>query len=341
MSIFDKRVAFKPFEYPEVLKYKDAINHSYWLHSEWNFLSDIHDFHTKLTSIERNAIKNALLAISQIEISVKKFWTKLGDRFPKAEFEFVGVTFGESEVRHSLGYSHLLQDIKEKRDELRTQIQQKRDELRGDMQNMMQQNKDARVELRGEIKDDRTDFRADVKAKLDAATTPEERKAILEQTKEDREAMREDIHDKREALREDNKNRRQGVLADIRSSVLQGAELILTRLEAGIDRYTQLSDRIGARIDDLKAKGATTADAEAALATANAKIALAVTAVANGHTAVDAAAGADDQAAHKEAVQTALDAAKQAVRDAAEALRAAIHAVKSIEVTVQADATVQ
>jgi ribonucleoside-diphosphate reductase beta chain len=109
MSIFDKRVAFKPFEYPEVLKYKDAINHSYWLHSEWNFLSDIHDFHTKLTSIERNAIKNALLAISQIEISVKKFWTKLGDRFPKAEFEFVGVTFGESEVRHSLGYSHLLQ----------------------------------------------------------------------------------------------------------------------------------------------------------------------------------------------------------------------------------------
>jgi ribonucleoside-diphosphate reductase beta chain len=50
-----------------------------------------------------------MLAISQIEISVKKFWTKLGERFPKAEFDQVGVTFGESEVRHSDAYSHLLE----------------------------------------------------------------------------------------------------------------------------------------------------------------------------------------------------------------------------------------
>jgi len=109
MSIFDRRVAFKPFEYPDVLEYKDAINHSYWLVSEWNFISDIHDFNVKLNEVEKHAIKNALLAISQIEVSVKTFWTKLGERFPKAEFEQVGVTFGESEVRHADAYSHLLQ----------------------------------------------------------------------------------------------------------------------------------------------------------------------------------------------------------------------------------------
>lgn len=109
MSIFDKRVAFKPFEYPEITAYKDAINHSYWLVSEWNFLSDIHDFNVRLSDVEKHAIKNAMLAISQIEVSVKKFWTKLGDRFPKPEFEQVGVTFGESEVRHADAYSHLLQ----------------------------------------------------------------------------------------------------------------------------------------------------------------------------------------------------------------------------------------
>lgn len=108
-NIFDRRVAFKPFEYPEVIEYKNAINHSYWLVSEWNFLSDIHDFNVKLNEVERHVIKNAMLAISQIEVSVKKFWTKLGDRFPKAEFEQVGVTFGESEVRHADAYSHLLQ----------------------------------------------------------------------------------------------------------------------------------------------------------------------------------------------------------------------------------------
>jgi ribonucleoside-diphosphate reductase beta chain len=108
-NIFEKRVAFKPFEYPEVTKYKDSINHSYWLVSEWSFISDIHDFNITLTEVEKNAVKNSLLAISQIEVSVKRFWTKLGDRFPKPEFEQVGVTFGESEVRHADAYSHLLQ----------------------------------------------------------------------------------------------------------------------------------------------------------------------------------------------------------------------------------------
>lgn len=109
MGVFDKRVVFKPFEYPEILEYKTAINHSYWLVSEWNFIGDVQDFNVRLSDVEKHVIKNALLAISQIEVSVKKFWTKLGDRFPKAEFEQVGVTFGESEVRHSDAYSHLLQ----------------------------------------------------------------------------------------------------------------------------------------------------------------------------------------------------------------------------------------
>jgi ribonucleoside-diphosphate reductase beta chain len=109
VGIFDKRIAFKPFEYPDIVGFKDAINHSYWLVSEFNFTSDTHDFNVNLDETERNAIKNTLLAISQIEVSVKKFWTKLGDRFPKPEFEQVGVTFGESEVRHADAYSHLLQ----------------------------------------------------------------------------------------------------------------------------------------------------------------------------------------------------------------------------------------
>lgn len=108
MSIFCKRINFKPFEYPEVERYKEAVQHSYWLVSEWNFQSDVQDFHTKLGLPQKESIKRTLLAISQIEVSVKKFWTNLGQRFPKAEFEQVGVVCGESEVRHSDAYSHLL-----------------------------------------------------------------------------------------------------------------------------------------------------------------------------------------------------------------------------------------
>lgn len=109
MTIFDKRIEFKPFEYPEVMSFIDAINHSYWLHTEWNFISDIQDFNTILSEEERNTIKNALLAISQIEVSVKSFWGKIGDKLPKPEFNAVGATFSESEVRHERAYSHLLE----------------------------------------------------------------------------------------------------------------------------------------------------------------------------------------------------------------------------------------
>jgi ribonucleoside-diphosphate reductase beta chain len=109
MGLFDKRVTFKPFEYPWTADFKDAIGHSYWRVTEWNFLSDIQDFHVKLNYLERNAVKNALLAISQIEVQVKRFWGCLGLHIPKAEFDQVGFTFAESEVRHADAYSHLLE----------------------------------------------------------------------------------------------------------------------------------------------------------------------------------------------------------------------------------------
>jgi ribonucleoside-diphosphate reductase beta chain len=108
-SIFKKRVAFKPFEYPDVIKYVDAITHSYWLHTEFNYSSDVDDFHTKLEKYEQNVIKNSLLAIAQIEVNVKTFWGDLYKHFPKPEFNAVGMTFGESEVRHSFAYAHLLE----------------------------------------------------------------------------------------------------------------------------------------------------------------------------------------------------------------------------------------
>lgn len=108
MGIFNKRVNFKPFEYPEVLKYKDAINHSYWLITEWNFISDLQDWKVKLDDVERSLGKNCMLGISQIEISIKRLWAKVGEKIGKAEFEQVGYTFAESEVRHSDAYSKLI-----------------------------------------------------------------------------------------------------------------------------------------------------------------------------------------------------------------------------------------
>lgn len=108
-NIFEKRINLKPYEYPELYEYVDAIRHSYWIHSEFNFTSDIQDFKTRLTIVEQNAIKNTMLAISQIEVAVKTFWGDIYHKMPKPEIGSVGATFAESEVRHHDAYSHLLE----------------------------------------------------------------------------------------------------------------------------------------------------------------------------------------------------------------------------------------
>ncbi len=108
-NIFEKRVNLKPYEYPEFLEYVDAIRHSYWIHTEFNYTSDIQDFKANLDHVEREAIKRTMLAISQIEVSVKTFWGNVYSKMPKPEIGSVGSTFAESEVRHHDAYSHLLE----------------------------------------------------------------------------------------------------------------------------------------------------------------------------------------------------------------------------------------
>ena len=108
-NIFRKRTNLKPYEYPQLDEYKDAIRHSYWVHTEFNYSSDIQDMKVRMTPQEAEIVKKAMLAISQIEVQVKSFWAKIGDKFPKPEVQAVGVTFGESEVRHADAYSNLLE----------------------------------------------------------------------------------------------------------------------------------------------------------------------------------------------------------------------------------------
>jgi ribonucleoside-diphosphate reductase beta chain len=109
MSITDFRANIKPYEYPELLKFKDSIRHSYWVHDEFNFNGDVQDFKVSCTDAEREVIKRTMLAIAQIEVSVKTFWADICKRLPKPEVAAVGMTFAESEVRHADAYSHLLE----------------------------------------------------------------------------------------------------------------------------------------------------------------------------------------------------------------------------------------
>ncbi len=108
-DIFAKRVNFKPYEYPDLYEYTNAIRHSYWVHTEFNYTGDVQDFHVNVSEAERTAIKHSMLAIAQIEVAVKTFWGDIYKKMPKPEIGAVGATFAESEVRHADAYAHLLE----------------------------------------------------------------------------------------------------------------------------------------------------------------------------------------------------------------------------------------
>lgn len=96
-SITRARAAYKPFEYPELAGYVEAIQHSYWIHTEFDYSSDKQDFLAILTPGQRQSIERCMLAISQVEVKVKDFWLLIGRWFPKPEIQEVGAVFAESE----------------------------------------------------------------------------------------------------------------------------------------------------------------------------------------------------------------------------------------------------
>lgn len=112
-NIFRKRVEIEPKEYRFCEDFITGIQHSYWLHTEFSslFPADIHDMRSNMSKQDSNIVTRAMLAISQIENAVKKFWGNIGDHMPKPEISDVGMVFSESEVRHKRAYAHLLEEL--------------------------------------------------------------------------------------------------------------------------------------------------------------------------------------------------------------------------------------
>lgn len=113
MNIFEPRHTIKPYEYPELIQFAEAIIDSHWQVKEFktHLKSDQLDFNTKLSAVEREAVKRAMLAISHVEHAVKTFWARLDTRIDKPEVSFVGSTFAGNEVIHSFAYAELLKQL--------------------------------------------------------------------------------------------------------------------------------------------------------------------------------------------------------------------------------------
>ena len=108
MTIFDEQIARKPNRYPWAQEYINAMWAGHWTPNEFTFTSDLQQYKTELTIKEQEIIKNALSAIGQIEISVKKFWAKLGEVLPHPAMSDLGITMSNIEVIHNNAYEKLL-----------------------------------------------------------------------------------------------------------------------------------------------------------------------------------------------------------------------------------------
>lgn len=112
-DIFSPRDTIKPYEYPELIDYAEAIIDAHWQVKEFKvqLKTDMLEFNTSLSPVEKEAIKRAMLAISHVEHAVKTFWARLDMRLPKPEVSFVGSTFAGNEVVHSFAYAELLKQL--------------------------------------------------------------------------------------------------------------------------------------------------------------------------------------------------------------------------------------
>lgn len=109
--IFKEQIARKPDKYPWTQELIHAMWKGHWTPNEFNFQSDIQDFKINLNEQERVIIKNALSAIGQIEIAVKKFWSRLGDNLPHPSLVDLGLTMAHIEVIHNKAYEKLLETL--------------------------------------------------------------------------------------------------------------------------------------------------------------------------------------------------------------------------------------
>ena len=109
MGLFDERIAYKPFEYPEY--YTDGWlkqAQAFWLHTEIPMSGDLKDWNEKLTKKEKNLVGNILLGFAQTECAVSDYWTqKVVGWFPKHEIQQMAMMFGSQETIHAVAYSYL------------------------------------------------------------------------------------------------------------------------------------------------------------------------------------------------------------------------------------------
>lgn len=107
-SIFEEQISEEPDYHPWCDTHIEAIQDTPWTHRLYTFQSDVQDFKVNLDNQQRELIVRNLSLISQLEVSVKRFWAKNGENFPHPNIINLGFVMAANEVVHGKAYKHLL-----------------------------------------------------------------------------------------------------------------------------------------------------------------------------------------------------------------------------------------
>lgn len=112
MALMDRRVVYRPFEYPKADEYADKQKKAIWFPDEVSMASDITDWNSKLSQAEKNVIGNILKGFTQTETIVNDYWSRRVTKwFPKPEVHDMAVTFAAFEGIHAKAYARLNESL--------------------------------------------------------------------------------------------------------------------------------------------------------------------------------------------------------------------------------------
>lgn len=112
MTIIERRLFYKPFEYEEAFDYFKKQHRVHWLADEVPLASDLQDWHLVLTESDKNVIGNILKSFAQTEVYVNDYWsTKVSLWFPKPEIQMMTRAFADFESIHAEAYARLNDEL--------------------------------------------------------------------------------------------------------------------------------------------------------------------------------------------------------------------------------------
>lgn len=111
-KLFDKRTAYKPFNYPWAYEFFKLHEQAHWLPEEVPMNDDIRDWENRLTQAEKDNITQILRFFTQGDIDIAAAYIeKYLPMFKQPELRMMLSSFAAREAVHVQAYSHLIDTL--------------------------------------------------------------------------------------------------------------------------------------------------------------------------------------------------------------------------------------